>query len=384
MERLPVYLDYNATTPCDPNVVEAMLPWFTRHFGNASSKTHAYGLEAEDAVSEARSGVLKLSGAAKGKVIFTSGATEAVNLAIKGIAQKPSNSRRHIVSFATEHRAVLDTLHQLEKSGFDVTLLKTNADGVADSEAVEEAKGPETFLVSMMFANNETGVIQPVDKVASICRKNDVLFFCDATQAMGKTPVEMDKHGIDLLACSAHKMYGPKGVGALVLGAGELLDRLQPQTHGGGHELGLRSGTLNVPGIVGMGKACSIAFEGLSAESYRIESLRNRFLVEMLALPGTKLNGNRSRLLPHVANIRYTKPGGDTLLRRLAPAVAAASGSACSSAITRPSHVLKAMGLSDADAYSSIRFSLGRFTTETEIEFALQALRERYPIRGNS
>jgi len=383
MTGYPIYLDYNATTPCDPAVVEEMLPYFTTHFGNAASRSHAYGWMAEEAVDQARERVAALIGAKPSEIIFTSGATESVNLAMQGVAEAYSGKGDHIISCATEHKAVLDVCDRLERKGCRVTRLPVDAMGHVDLGALEEAIDERTILVVLMYANNETGLLSPVRGISAIARKHGVPFFCDATQAVGKVPVDVEADGIDLMAFTAHKLYGPKGVGALYVRRRNPRMRLVPLLYGGGHERGLRSGTLNVPGIVGLGKACAICGDAMDAESARLKGLRDGLITPLLRIPGVRLNGDPGAMLPQVANLSFAMPGGDGLMRIISRELAVSSGSACTSATLSPSHVLKAMGLSDADALASVRFSLGRFTTEEEVqrahhcvEKALQRLRD--------
>lgn len=377
MINSPVYLDYNATTPCDPRVLEAILPYFTTHFGNAASKTHSYGWVAEEAVSIAREQVAGLIGANSTEIIFTSGATEAVNLAIQGVVETYYAKGKHIITFETEHKAVLDTCSYLEKNGASVTRLAVDSNGLPDLAELEQAIRPDTILVAMMYANNETGVIMPVQSLGRIVKKHNLLFFCDATQAVGKIPVDVQTDEIDLLALSAHKLYGPKGVGALYVRRKNPRVKLTAQMHGGAHERGMRSGTLNVPGIVGLGKACEICRTEMQTDAARIGKLRDQLVDGLLALSNTRLNGIKDQLLPHVANMGFLFPGDDQLISRLHPFMAVSAGSACTSASTEPSHVLKAMGIDDQLAAGSIRFSLGRFTTEEEIGFVLEKIKEQ-------
>ena len=370
--NFPVYLDYNATTPCDERVVEAMLPFFTRHFGNAASRSHPFGWEADEGVEFAREQVAKLVGAEPKEIVFTSGATESDNLALKGVYQAYSGKGNHIITVNTEHKAVLDTCRHLEKEGADVTYLKVKPDGFVDIGELEAAIKPETVLIAVMYANNETGVIQPVKQIGTIAKKHGVLFFSDATQAVGKIAVNVMEDEIDIMAFSAHKMYGPKGVGALYIRRKNPRVRIAAQMDGGGHEKGVRSGTLNVTGIVGFGKACELAAAEMQAEGQRLASLRNKFEKSILAVEGTAVNGNISSRLPHVSNISFGFVDGNALMIGLNKTIAVSSGSACTSASPEPSHVLKALGLDDELAHSSLRFSLGRNTTETEIDYAIE------------
>lgn len=376
MVRYPIYLDYNATTPCDPAVTEEMLPYFTMHFGNAASRSHAYGWMAEEAVEMAREQVASLIGAGTTEVVFTSGATESVNLALQGVAEAYARKGDHIITCATEHKAVLDVCDRLEKKGCRITRLPVDPMGRIDLQELEDAIQGGTILLAFMYANNETGLVSPVKKISAIARRHGVPFFCDATQAVGKIPVDVDADGIDLMAFSAHKIYGPKGVGALYVRRRDPRVSLVPILYGGGQERGLRSGTLNVPGIVGLGKSCAISRDMMEAEAQRLRGLRDLFTGELLHIPGVQLNGDPQALLPHVANLSFCMPGGDGLLRLITRDLAVSSGSACTSATLSPSHVLKAMGLEDADAMASVRFSLGRFTSTEEVQKAAAIVRE--------
>jgi cysteine desulfurase len=371
MLQLPVYLDHNSTTPCDPRVVEAMLPYFTTIFGNAASRSHAFGWEAEEAVELAREQVAHLIGAGPKEIVFTSGATEGDNLAIKGVFEMYAGKGNHVITVATEHKAVLDTCHHLEKLGAEVTWLPVDEDGLISLAGLEAAIRPTTVLISVMYANNEIGVIQPVREISAIARTRGVIFFTDATQAVGKIPVDVNKDGIDLMAFSAHKLYGPKGTGALYVRRKNPRVRLTAQMDGGGHERGMRSGTLNVPGIVGFGKACALCEQEMEAEAGRTAALRDRLEQGLLALKGAKVNGSRLYRLPQVTNISFQDADGEALLAGLGKNVALSSGSACTSASMEPSYVLKALGLDDELAHSSLRMGLGRFTTEEEVDYAI-------------
>lgn len=372
MLQLPVYLDNNATTPVDPRVLEAMLPYFTQHFGNAASRSHSFGWHAAEAVTLAREQVADLIGADPKEIIFTSGATESVNLAIKGVFETYATKGNHIITCATEHKAVLDTCKHIETLGGEVTYLPVNAEGMVDLHQLEAAIKPQTILVSLMYANNETGTLHPIKEISAIARKHGVLFFTDATQAAGKIPVNVNEDGIDLLAMSAHKLYGPKGIGALYVRRRNPRVRLSAQIHGGGHEAGLRSGTLNVPAIVGFGKACELAKLEMNDEATRLGGLRNKLENGLLHLEEAQVNGDRVHRLPHVTNISFKYVKAEEVLMAVNKEIALSSGSACTSAVIEPSHVLRALGLSDELAYSSLRFGLGRFTTEEQIDYVIQ------------
>lgn len=372
MLKLPVYLDNNATTPCDPEVVAAMLPYFTENFGNAASRNHSYGWIAEEAVDLAREQIAALAGAETKEIIFTSGATESVNLAMKGIFEMYAGKGNHVITLNTEHKAVLDTCKHIEKSGGEVTYLKVDEEGLVDLEALEASIKPATILISIMYANNETGVIQPIKEISAIARTHKVLFFTDATQAVGKIPVDVNNDGIDLMACSAHKMYGPKGVGALYVRRKNPRVSLTAQIDGGGHERGLRSGTLNVPAIVGFGKACQLSGTVMEVESNRVSKLRDKLEKALLHLEEVTVNGSQKHRLPHVTNLSFKYVEGEGLMMGFNKDIAVSSGSACTSASLEPSYVLKALGLDNELAYSSLRFGLGRFTTEEEIDYTIK------------
>ncbi len=385
MLQLPVYLDYNSTTPCDPRVVEAMLPYFTKRFGNAASRSHALGWEAEEAVELAREQVAGLVGAEPKEIIFTSGATEGDNLAIKGVFDMYASKGNHIITVVTEHKAVLDTCHHLEKSGAEVTWLQVDKDGLINLADLEAAIRPATVLIAIMYANNEIGVIQPIREISAIARRHGILFFTDATQAVGKIPVDVNADGIDLMAFSAHKLYGPKGIGALYVRRKGPRVRLTAQMDGGGHERGMRSGTLNVPAIVGLGMACELCRLEMAADTLRISPLRDRLEERLLALDGARINGSRQYRLPMVTNISFAGVDGDALLAGLGKNVALSSGSACTSASMEPSYVLKALGLDDNLAHSSLRLGLGRFTTAEEVEYAIGQIGKMVgQLRANS
>ncbi len=367
-----IYLDNNATTPCDPRVVEAMLPYFTQHFGNAASRSHAFGWSAEEAVDYAREQIAQLIGAEDKEVIFTSGATEANNLAIKGVFEMYSKKGNHIITVETEHKAVLDTCKHLEKLGAEVSYLKVKSDGLIDLAELEAAIRPTTVLVSVMWANNETGVIQPMREIAVICEKHGCLFHSDATQAVGKIPTLAREVGIHLMSFTAHKMYGPKGVGALYVSRKSPRVKVTAQMDGGGHERGMRSGTLNVPGIVGFGKAAELARLEMASDAARVSKLRDHLEEELMKLEETAINGNPAHRMPHVANISFKHVEGEGLMMTFNKNIALSSGSACTSASLEPSYVLVGMGLGDDLAHSSLRFSLGRFTTEEDVEMAIK------------
>jgi cysteine desulfurase len=373
--RLPVYLDNNATTQCDPRVVETMLPYFTQHFGNAASRNHQYGWQAEEAVDFAREQAANLVGAGPKEIVFTSGSTEGVNLAIKGVYEMYAVKGSHIITVVTEHKAVLDTCAHLAKKGASVTYLTVNREGLIDLAELEAAIRPDTILISVMYANNETGTIQPIKAIGQIAKKHGVIFFSDATQAVGKVPVNVLEEGIDLLCFSGHKFYGPKGVGALYIRRRDPRVKLTAQMDGGGHEKGIRSGTLNVPAIAGLGKACEIAGAEMDQERERLAGLRDLLENSLLELSGTQVNGSRISRLPQVTNIAFRDAESEALLMAINKDVAVSSGSACTSASIEPSYVLKALGLSDAEAHSSLRFGVGRFTTPEEIHFTIEKIK---------
>jgi cysteine desulfurase len=368
--NLPIYLDNNATTPMDPRVLEAMLPYFTQKFGNAASRNHHFGWVAEEGVDYAREQVAKIIGANEKEIIFTSGATESDNLAIKGVFEMYKEKGNHIITAITEHKAVLDACKHVEKLGGKVTYLPVKEDGLVDLGQLEAAMTNETILVSIMYGNNEIGVIQPVRAIADIAHKYGALFMTDATQAVGKIPVDVNRDGIDLLALSAHKMYGPKGVGALYVRRKGPRVKVTAQMDGGGHERGMRSGTLNVPGIVGLGKACEIAYNEMESEAARLSAMRDRLQASLTELEESYVNGNQEHRLPHTANISFKYVEGEGLMMAMKD-LAVSSGSACTSASLEPSYVLKSLGLSDDLAHSSIRFGLGRFTTDEEVDYTM-------------
>jgi cysteine desulfurase len=373
--NLPIYLDNNATTPMDPRVLDAMVPYFTQKFGNAASRNHAFGWVAEEAVDYAREQVAKIIGATEKEIIFTSGATEADNLAIKGVFEMYQEKGNHIITAVTEHKAVLDTCKHIEKLGGKVTYLPVKEDGMIDLNELEAAMTKETILVSIMYGNNEIGVIQPIKEIAAIAHKYGALFMTDATQAVGKIPVDVNADGIDLLAFSAHKIYGPKGVGALYVRRKGPRVKVTAQMDGGGHERGMRSGTLNVPGIVGFGKACELCMQEMESEAKRLSALRDKLQSALTVLEESYVNGNVEHRLPHVANISFKYVEGEGLMMAMKD-LAVSSGSACTSASLEPSYVLKSLGLSDDLAHSSIRFGLGRFTTEEEVDYAIEVTKK--------
>jgi cysteine desulfurase len=364
--QVPIYLDNHATTPVDPRVLETMLPFLSGKFGNAASHSHQFGWDAEAAVHMARRSIASLIGASPAEIVFTSGATESDNLAIKGVAAAHRHKGNHIITLVTEHKAVLDSCRHLETEGYRITRLPVGGDGLVDADELKKAITPETILVSIMAANNEIGVMQPLEEIGKICRERAVLFHSDAVQALGRMPMDVNKGNLDLASLTAHKCYGPKGCGALYVRGGV---KLAPMIHGGGHEGGLRSGTLNVPGIVGFGKACEIAKQDLPEESCRIAGLRNRLLkLLQTELDEVSVNGSLEHRVPGNLNVCFRHVDGETLMTAVKQ-VAVSSGSACSSDKVEPSHVLTGIGLSDEDAGSSIRFGVGRFNTEAEIDY---------------
>jgi cysteine desulfurase len=378
--KLPIYMDNHATTPLDPRVLEAMMPYLTGIFGNAASRNHSFGWEAEQGVEKAREQIARLIGSTAKEIIFTSGATEATNLAIKGAAEMYRERGNHIITQVTEHKATLDTCKRLEKSGYRVTYLPVLADGLIDIEDLERAivtEGPDkTILVSIMYANNEIGVIQPIQAIGKLCHEKGILFHCDAVQAVGKIPVNVLTDNIDLMSISGHKIYGPKGVGALYVRRRNPRVQISEQINGGGHERGMRSGTLNVPGIVGLGKACEICQEEMATEAKREVELRD-YLKHKLetALDYTQVNGNMEHHLPGNLNMSFIYVEGESLLMGIND-IAVSSGSACTSATLEPSYVLKALGLGDDVAHSSIRFGLGRFNTKAEVDYVADKIIE--------
>jgi cysteine desulfurase len=385
--KLPIYMDNHATTPMDPRVLEEMLPYFMEKFGNAASRNHSFGWAAEEGVETARERIAKLIGATTKEIVFTSGATESDNLAIKGVAEMYREKGNHIITAVTEHKAVLDTCKRLEKYGYRVTYLPVQKDGLIDLEDLKRSMDDKTILVTIMFANNEIGVLQPVAEIGKLCRERGVIFHTDATQAVGKVPVDVNKQNIDLASISGHKMYGPKGVGALYVRRKNPRVQLAPIIDGGGHERGMRSGTLNVPGIVGLGKACAIAQEDMPQESCRLAGLRNRLRDRITGkLDEVYINGSMEHRLPGSLNISFAYVEGESLLMGIND-IAVSSGSACTSATLEPSYVLKALGTGDDLAHSSIRFGIGRFNTEAEVDYVadrvietVERLRELSPL----
>ncbi len=367
-----VYLDNNATTPVDPRVLEAMLPYFKDKFGNAASIHHKFGWDSADAVERSRAELAEMINAETREIVFTSGATESDNISIKGIAELHAGKGKHIITSPTEHKAVLDTCKWLENRGCEITYIPVDEYGVVDLDALEGAIRDDTILVSIMLANNETGTIAPADKIGAICRSKDVLFHCDATQGLGKIPVDVEKMQVDLMSISAHKIYGPKGIGALYIRRRGKRVRCAPLIHGGGHERGMRSGTLNVPGIVGFAKAASIARDEMQAESARLIKLRDKLQNELMGkLESVTLNGHPESRLPNTVNLSFAWVEGEALMLGM-PEIAVSSGSACTSSSLEPSHVLRAMGIIDILAHNSLRFSLGRFSTEEEIDYTIE------------
>jgi cysteine desulfurase len=385
--KLPIYMDYHATTPVDPRVLEAMLPYFSEKFGNAASRSHEFGWKAEEAVENARAQIARLINASPKEIILTSGATESTNLALKGAAEIYGDKGNHIVTQVTEHKATLDTCKRLEKSGFKVTYLAVEKDGRVNLDSLRSAITPKTILISIMYANNEVGTVQPIAEIGKIAKELSILFHVDAAQATGKIPVDVQADGIDLLSISGHKMYGPKGVGALYVRRKNPRVQLASIIDGGGHEHGMRSGTLNVPGIVGLGKACELCQKEMQEESKRLLALRDRLKNGILSgLDEVFINGSMTHRLPQSLNVSFAHVDGESLTMGIND-VAVSSGSACTSANIEPSYVLKALGLSDDMAHSSIRFGLGRFNTEEEVDYVsarvvetVKRLRELSPL----
>lgn len=366
-----LYLDYNSTTPVDPRVLEAMLPYLKENFANPSS-SHHFGQSINAKVKQARKQIADFINAEPNELIFTSGATEAINMAIKGVVESNSNKGKHIITVSTEHKAVLDTCKDLERKGFEITYLTVQSDGLIDLTELQKAIRTDTVLVSVMYVNNEIGVIQPIKEISTLTHENGVLFMTDATQAVGKIEIDVNDLGVDLLCFSGHKMYAPKGIGAFYV---RNKTKLAPQIHGGGHEQGLRSGTLNVPGIIALAKACEIASEEMALNQRKISALRDKLETELLKLPNTSLNGDSVNRIFNTTNICFKGQDANVLIGRMKN-IAVSNGSACSSAVVGPSHVLKAMGLSDDDAFSSLRFSLGKYNTPENIETVINRVKE--------
>jgi len=373
--HFPIYMDYSATTPVDPRVVDKMIPYLREHFGNPASRSHMYGWDAEKAVEEARAHVAALVNADPREIVWTSGATESNNLALKGAAHFYSKKGKHIITVATEHKSVLDTVRELERQGFEATYLDPQPDGLITVDQMEAAMRPDTILVSVMLVNNEIGVIQPIDEIGELCRKKGVVFHCDAAQATGKIDIDLQKSKVDLMTFTAHKTYGPKGIGALYVRRRPRV-RIEAQMHGGGHEQGMRSGTLPTHQIVGMGEAFRIAKEEMVVEVTRIKALRDRLLKGLTEIEEVYVNGDLEHRVPHNLNVSFNYVEGESLMMAIS-GLAVSSGSACTSASLEPSFVLRALGRSDELAHSSIRFTIGRFTTEEEIDFTIALFKEK-------
>lgn len=373
--RLPIYLDYSATTPVDPRVAEKMIPYLTEFFGNAASRSHAFGWKAEQAVEEARGHVAALINADPREIVWTSGATEGNNLAIKGAAQFYKTRGKHIITQKTEHKAVLDTFRELERQGFEATYLEVDSNGLISVEKLKAAIRPDTILVSIMMVNNEIGVIQPVWEIGALCREKGIIFHCDAVQGGGRVEIDVQKFKVDLLTITAHKLYGPKGIGALYVRRKPRV-RIEAQIHGGGHERGFRSGTLATHQIVGFGEAARLARLEMAAENERVRALRDRLYRGISQIPEIYVNGDLERRIPHNLNVSFNFVEGESLIMAVKD-LAVSSGSACTSASLEPSYVLRALGRSDELAHSSIRFTLGRFTTEEEIDFAVDLIKRK-------
>jgi cysteine desulfurase len=373
--KLPIYLDYSATTPVDPRVAQKMIPFLTEHFGNPASRSHAFGWKAEEAVEEARAHVAALIGADAKEIVWTSGATEGNNLAIKGAAQFHKTRGRHLVTQKTEHKATLDTMRELERQGFECTYLDVEPDGIVDLGKFEAALRPDTILASIMMVNNEIGVIQPIAEIGEICRARGIVFHCDAVQAAGKLPIDLATLKVDLLSLTAHKMYGPKGIGALYVRRKPRV-RIEPQIHGGGHERGFRSGTLATHQIVGFGEAARLAKLEMAADGARIRALRDRLWRGLSSMEEVVVNGDLDRRIPGNLNVSFNYVEGESLIMAIKD-IAVSSGSACTSASLEPSYVLRALGRSDELAHSSIRFTLGKYTTEEEIDYAVNLVKTK-------
>ena len=375
MERKPIYLDYSATTPIDPRVAEKMIPYITEHFGNPASRSHSFGWTAEKAVEEAREEVAKLVNADPREIVWTSGATESNNLAIKGASHFYSTKGKHVLTIATEHKAVIDAVRELEREGFTATYLEPEPNGLVDLEKFKKAIRPDTVLASVMLVNNEIGVIQDIEALGNICREEKVIFHVDAAQATGKVDIDLEKLPVDLMSFSAHKTYGPKGIGALYVRRKPRI-RIEAQMHGGGHERGMRSGTLATHQIVGMGEAFRIARLEMKLENERIRKLRDKLLQGLQSIEEVYVNGDLTHRIPHNLNISFNYVEGESLIMAVKD-IAVSSGSACTSASLEPSYVLRALGRSDELAHSSIRFSIGRFTTEADVDFTIQLLKDK-------
>ncbi|WP_374258983.1 IscS subfamily cysteine desulfurase [Aquabacterium sp.] len=373
--HFPIYMDYGATTPCDPRVVDAMIPWLREHFGNPASRTHAYGWEAEAAVEKAREQVAELIGADPREIVWTSGATESNNLALKGAAHFYKSRGKHIITVKTEHKAVLDTVRELERQGFDATYLDVQENGLLDLEALKAAIRPDTILISVMYVNNEIGVIQDIPTIGALCREKGIIFHVDAAQATGKVDIDLKSLPVDLMSLASHKTYGPKGIGALYVRRKPRV-RLEAQMHGGGHERGMRSGTLPTHQIVGMGEAFRIAKEEMHTENARVKALRDRLLAGLQGIEQIFVNGDLEQRVAHNLNVSFNFVEGESLIMGI-KGIAVSSGSACTSASLEPSYVLRALGRSDELAHSSLRMTIGRFTTEEEVDFVINTLQER-------
>ena len=373
--HFPIYMDYSATTPIDPRVADKMIPYLREQFGNPASRSHMYGWTAEQAVEQAREQVAALVNADPREIIWTSGATEGNNLALKGAAHFYKTRGKHIITVKTEHKAVLDTVRELERQGFEATYLQPQDNGLITIEQLEEAIRPDTILVSVMLVNNEIGVIQPIDEIGELCRKKGIIFHCDAAQATGKLPIDLQKTKVDLMTFTAHKTYGPKGIGALFVRRKPRV-RIEPQMHGGGHERGLRSGTLPTHQIVGMGEAFRIAKEEMDSEIVRIRALRDRLAAGLTQMEEVYVNGDMEHRVPHNLNVSFNYVEGESLIMAIKD-IAVSSGSACTSASLEPSYVLRALGRSDELAHSSIRFTFGRFTTEEDVDFTIQLIKDK-------
>lgn len=372
--HFPIYMDYGATTPCDPRVVDAMIPWLREHFGNPASRSHAWGWEAEEAVEAARGHVAALIGADPREIVWTSGATESNNLALKGAAQFYKEKGKHLITVKTEHKAVLDTMRELERQGFEVTYMDVQADGLLDLDALKAAMRPDTILVSVMFVNNEIGVIQDLPTIGAMCRERGILLHVDAAQATGRLPIDLNTLPVDLMSLTSHKTYGPKGVGALYVRRKPRV-RIEAQMHGGGHERGMRSGTLPTHQIVGMGEAYRLAKLEMAADNERIHALQQRLLAGLADLEQVFINGSLERRIPHNLNMSFNYVEGESLIMGI-KGLAVSSGSACTSASLEPSYVLRALGRSDELAHSSLRMTIGRYTTQEEIDYAVATIRE--------